>query len=123
LAQADFLSKKPKVDVHSGAMSNGFRVLRSSIHGRGLFATRRFLSGELIGLYEGEPSSRDGRYVLWVVEDDGTEVGVKGSNALRFVNHSPTPNCAFHGIELRAIKPIRLDMKSLATTERIGAEL
>ena len=87
-------------------MSKNFQIKRSAIHGRGLFATRSFVPGELIGVYEGEVTSVNGRYVLWVVQDDGTELGIKGRNALRFVNHSKTPNCAFHCEELSAIAPI-----------------
>lgn len=88
-------------------MSNGFRVMRSPIHGRGLFAERKFARGELIGIYEGKPSAVDGCYVLWVIQEDGTELGINGSNALRFVNHSRKPNCAFLGVELTAIKSIQ----------------
>jgi uncharacterized protein len=88
-------------------MSNDFLVKRSPIHGRGLFAARKFVSGEVIGVYEGEISKTDGRYVLWVVDEDGTERGIKGKNALRFVNHSTRPNCFFNGDELTALKAIR----------------
>jgi SET domain-containing protein len=88
-------------------MSNSFQVKRSAIHGRGLFATRQFVTGELIGVYEGETTSVDGRYVLWVTQEDGTELGIRGRNALRFINHSTSPNCAFHGDELTAIAPIQ----------------
>jgi SET domain-containing protein len=87
-------------------VSDGYQIKRSPIHGRGLFATRKFAPGELVGLYEGEISSKDGAYVLWVVQEDGTELGIEGRNALRFVNHSPTPNCEFLGEELAAIEPI-----------------
>jgi uncharacterized protein len=88
-------------------MSNGFQIKRSAIHGRGLFATRRFAPGELIGVYEGETTSVDGRHVLWVPKDDGTERGIRGRNELRFINHSTTPNCAFLSDELTAIAPIQ----------------
>jgi uncharacterized protein len=87
-------------------VSDGYQIKRSPIHGRGLFATRKFAPGEVVGLYEGEISSKDGAYVLWVIQEDGTELGIEGRNALRFVNHSPTPNCAFLGEELAAIEPI-----------------
>jgi SET domain-containing protein len=88
-------------------MSKSFLIKRSAIHGRGLFAARSFVPGEVVGVYEGEETSVDGRYVLWVTYEDGTELGIKGNNALRFVNHSPTPNCEFVGDELAAIEPIR----------------
>lgn len=88
-------------------MSKDFVVKRSAIHGRGLFAARKFVSGEVIGVYEGEISESDGKYVLWVIDEDGTERGIKGKNALRFVNHSLKPNCYFNGDELTARKSIR----------------
>ena len=88
-------------------MSKGFQIKRSAIHGRGLFATRSFKPGELIGVYEGEATSVNGCYVLWVAEEDGTQRGIKGRNALRFVNHSTKPNCAFYYDELTAIAPIK----------------
>ena len=88
-------------------MSKGFQIKRSAIHGRGLFATRSFVPGELIGVYEGETTTLDGRYVLWVAYEDGTELGINGRNALRFVNHSTTPNCAFNCEQLSAIAPIQ----------------
>jgi uncharacterized protein len=88
-------------------MSNGFQIKRSAIHGRGLFAARSFVPGEVVGVYEGEETSVDGRYVLWVTREDGSELGIKGRNALRFVNHSTTPNCEFSGDELAAIEPIQ----------------
>lgn len=96
-----------KLSVQRDATASGYWVMRSPIHGRGLFAARKFARGELIGIYEGERASVDGRYVLWVIEEDGTERGIKGNNELRFVNHSATPNCAFIGVELRAIKSIQ----------------
>jgi len=42
----------------------------------------------------------------WIVEEDGTEHGINGRNALRYINHSATPNCAFNSDELTAIAPI-----------------
>lgn len=88
-------------------MSKDFEVKRSTIHGRGLFAARKFVADEVIGIYEGEESSRDGRYVLWVIEEDGSERGINGKTALRFVNHSTRPNCYFNGDELTALKTIQ----------------
>jgi SET domain-containing protein len=47
------------------------------------------------------------RALHWVDQEDGTELGIRGRNALRFINHSTTPNCAFHSDELTAIAPIQ----------------
>jgi len=82
-------------------------IRRSPIHGRGLFAQRRVVKGEHLGRYEGEHTSRDGRYVLWVESVDGDGVyGVRGKNSLRFVNHSARPNAEFDGEELFSLRRI-----------------
>lgn len=88
-------------------MRNGFQIKRSPIHGRGLFAARSFAPREVIGIYEGVESAVDGCYVLWIRQEDGTELGIRGTNALRFVNHSDTPNCEFQGVELAALEFIQ----------------
>ena len=84
-----------------------YRVAPSKLHGRGVFAAGPLRRDELIGVFEGRPTRRDGAFVLWVVEDDRT-YGLRGTNALRFVNHSDRPNAAFDGLELRALRPIRV---------------
>jgi SET domain-containing protein len=81
-------------------------VRHSLIHGWGLFAARRFRKDAYIATFEGKPTEEDGTHVLWVVQDDDTEVGIEGQNELRFLNHSLAPNAEFHGAELRAIRNI-----------------
>jgi SET domain-containing protein len=70
-------------------------VRDSSIHGRGLFATRAFEAGELIGTNEGPRATENGIYVLWVEDFDGSFYGVHGENELRYLNHSSKPNADF----------------------------
>ncbi len=82
-------------------------VKESGIHGRGLFSAKRIPKGALLGLYDGPRTRRDGRYVLWVEDDDGNPVGINGRNELRFVNHSQRPNAEFRGEELFALRVIR----------------
>lgn len=84
-----------------------YEVKPSKIHGRGLFARRRIRNGSRIGAYEGPRTIRDGRYVLWTYDDEGNEVGVRGRNELRFLNHSGQPNAEFRGLELFAIRNIQ----------------
>ncbi len=83
-----------------------YSVKRSSIHGRGLFAARRICSHAQIGIYEGPATTRDGRYVLWYPDEEGRECAIRGTNSLRFVNHSLAPNAEFQGAELFAIGTI-----------------
>lgn len=83
-----------------------FRVRRSSIHGTGVFATRRILKGTRVVEYLGERISHDEadrRYAGKDVADNHTflftvdertviDAGV-GGNAARFLNHGCDPNC------------------------------
>jgi SET domain-containing protein len=85
------------------------KVKKSKTHGRGLFATQIIPKGTHIGTYEGPRTQRDGSYVLWIENEDGTSEGIKGTNALRFVNHSSRPNADFYGADLIAIRKIQPD--------------
>ena len=78
----------------------------SVIHGKGLFASRHFSGGQLIGVYEGETVTEDGMHVLWVEEDDGQWTGHNGNNQLRYMNHSNDPNAEMDGVECYAARPI-----------------
>jgi SET domain-containing protein len=80
----------------------------SPIHGRGLFATRAFEPGELIGTYEGPRATENGTYVLWVEDVDGSFYGVHGENELRYLNHSSKPNADFDDELLYAAQRINL---------------
>lgn len=79
----------------------------SEIHGRGLFAVRRFRKGAYIATFEGVPTKQDGTHVLWVIDEDGNQRGIEGKNELRFLNHSRDPNAEFHGEDLYAIRNIQ----------------
>ena len=71
---------------------------------------KRVSSEKLLDLrkyYEGEETSENGTHVLWVLQEDGSEVGIDGQNELRFLNHSSKPNCAFYGTELSSLCDIR----------------
>lgn len=81
-------------------------VRPSPVHGLGLFAQVSIPSDSYIGDYDGPIVEDDGRYVLWVEEDDGEWTGIDGRNALRYMNHSATPNAELHGAELYALSDI-----------------
>ncbi len=80
---------------------------KSPIHGRGLFAKRRFWKGGYIATFEGTRTARDGTHVLWVLDEDGKETGIRGRNSLRFLNHSSCPNAEFRGPDLHALRNIQ----------------
>jgi SET domain-containing protein len=80
---------------------------RSSIHGKGLFAGQRFRRGAYIATFEGTQTRRDGTHVLWVLDEDGNEMGIRGRNSLRYLNHSSRPNAEFRGADLHAVRNIQ----------------
>ncbi len=83
-------------------------VAPSPIHGRGLFARRPIGRGTHIGTYEGPLAKRNGKYVLWIQDDDGSVLeGRRGMNLLRYLNHAVKPNAEFDGYDLYAIRRIR----------------
>ncbi len=88
-------------------MAQDIYVKTSRIHGRGLFAARRFPRGSVIGIYEGRRTRRNGRYVLWIPGNNGSATGIAGTGPLRFVNHSRRSNAAFRGPLLFSLRPIR----------------
>jgi SET domain-containing protein len=81
-------------------------VRESLIDGLGVFAREAILRGDKIGTYTGIEVDEDGKYVLWIMDLDGREIGVDGNNDLRFLNHSQEPNAEFDGEELFAIDHI-----------------
>ena len=90
-------------------MRRSVYVTRSSIHGRGVFARRPIAAGEYIGTFRGAPTTRDGHWTLWVLQDDGSLQGIRGRNALRYLNHSARPNAEFWGADLHAMRRIPQD--------------
>lgn len=78
----------------------------SPIHGFGCFARLPIAAGSHIGSYQGPPAQRDGTYVLWASTDGVNWSGRSGRNLLRWLNHSDTPNSAFDGFELYALRDI-----------------
>jgi SET domain-containing protein len=83
--------------------------MHSSIHGRGVFARRPIARGEYIGTFRGVPTRRDGRWTLWVLQENGRLQGIRGRNALRYLNHSRRPNAEFWGADLHATRRIAPD--------------
>jgi SET domain-containing protein len=75
----------------------GVRIARSSISGRGLFATKAFERGDRICEYTGRlyrgDTYPDNRY-LFEISDLWTLDGSPKSNIGRWANHSCKPNAA-----------------------------
>lgn len=84
-------------------------VRPSSIHGQGLFAEHPIPADTLIGVYDGPrvtDEADDGDHVLWIEDDAGQWFGIDGRNAMRYVNHSKSPNAVFYDAELWSIRDI-----------------
>jgi len=88
-------------------MLERIEVRRSRIHGRGIFAVKRLREGQRIGCFEGDSTTTDGMYVLWLIDENGSESGIRGRNALRFLNHGEPPNAEFQGEELFTLRNVQ----------------
>ena len=102
-----------------------FAIRRSSIQGKGAFATRTIRKGSKIIEYTGEridQEEADRRYddaemkrhhtFLFALDDGSNIDGASGGNESRFINHSCAPNCAAYETDghifieaLRTIQP------------------
>lgn len=96
-----------------------FRVGKSRIHGKGLYAAAALprrrkigeLAGERISVAESKRRLRGVDVIMMVELGDGTAVDAsRGGNEFRFVNHSCTPNVyirCFRGrVELYTLRSI-----------------
>jgi SET domain-containing protein len=81
-------------------------ISASPIHGKGLFARSTIKKGTYLGEYLGPQAKRNGTHVLWVY-DGKREIGRRGLNKLRYLNHSKKPNAEFDGFDLYALKAIK----------------
>ena len=54
------------------AMLERIEVRESPIHGKGVFARRRLRLGQWIGRFEGDETTENGTYVLWLIDEDGS---------------------------------------------------
>ena len=83
-----------------------FEIRKSSIQGRGAFATRQIRKGQRLIEYTGDritPEEGDRRYVedgmrrhhtfLFTVDENTCIDGKRGGNESRYINHSCDPNC------------------------------
>ena len=93
--------------IHNRDLNKIVEARRSTIHGKGLFALKRFRPGQYLGTYHGPMVEDNGTYVLWVEEEPGCWLKCDGKNSLRYLNHSATPNAEFDGLDLYALKNIQ----------------
>jgi hypothetical protein len=104
----DFLMDEEKgYRKRERAMLDRVEVRQSRIHGKGIFARRRLREGQRIGRFEGDTATKNGTYVLWLIGEDGSEIGIRGRNALRFLNHGEPPNAEFVDDELYVVRNVQ----------------
>ena len=89
------------------ALYDRVEVRVSGIHGKGVFARRRIREDQWIGRFEDDATDQDGTYVLWLIDEDGSRAGIRGRNALRFLNHGDRPNAEFRDADLFALRNIQ----------------
>lgn len=83
-------------------------VLRSPIHGRGVFALRKIPKGRDIVRYRGKLVTHEeadrggpdtGHTFLFILNEQYVIDASRGGNEARYINHSCEPNCAAYMIE------------------------
>lgn len=92
-------------------LAPGLKVARSSIHGRGCFATKRFARRKKIAEYTGEritnaeAERRGHRRVLRIsgLDNRWSIDGSRGGNGTHYINHSCRPNSYLQTIGKRLI--------------------
>ena len=88
-------------------MLERIEVRTSPIHGKGVFARKRLRAEQLVGRFEGEATRENGTYVLWLIDERGVEHGIRGRNALRFLNHGLPPNAEFRDADLYTLRNVQ----------------
>jgi hypothetical protein len=88
-------------------MLERIEIRDSRIHGKGIFARTRLRAGQRIGRFDGDRTTQNGTYVLWLIGEDGSEVGIRGRNALRFLNHGDPANAEFQDDELYTVRNVQ----------------
>lgn len=73
-------------------MTKAYRVAKSALHGKGLFAARKIASGELLGYCKTRKVKEAGIHTLTL--DDGRLFDV--SCSLKYINHAKTANVSYY---------------------------
>ena len=86
-------------------------VRRSNVHGRGVFAGERIEAGQFVGTYAGIDNATvteaNEVYIIYLENEDGSEVWRLGTGDLRYINHDrEQPNVETHEYDFYAIEDI-----------------
>ena len=88
------------------AMLERIEVRESPIHGKGVFARRRLRPGQWIGRFEGDETTENGTYVLWLIDEDGSESGFAVGTRCLPESWDP-PNAEFEDADLYALRNVQ----------------
>lgn len=77
----------------------------STVHGKGLFTVDPIQSGDIIGRFEGYPTTAEEEHVLWY-EEAGKWLGLAVTNILKYANHATSPNVELDGFDMIALTDI-----------------
>ncbi len=79
--------KRPLPKPEPPLKDPGVEIRESPVHGKGVFATRWWKPGELIGVYEGTiVTDSDDPHVLWLEDEAGVYFGILSSGAMGYLN-------------------------------------
>ncbi|MEZ6134087.1 MAG: SET domain-containing protein [Pirellulaceae bacterium] len=98
MARTKAWDDRPPKGKRSRMSSGSFRVSRTAV-GKGVFTTRSYLVGEVVGEITGttiDDPAYSSRYSFDL--EDGTQL--EPETPFRFVNHSCDPNCCFEVIDV-----------------------
>ena len=113
--------KRPRTEKR--ALFPGLRIARTSV-GKGVFAARSFVDGEVVGEITGE-TIEDPDYTSRYAFDLENGSQLEPAAPFRFVNHSCDPNCSFQVLEIKhGTAPIRRQLMLFTIDDiRSGEEL
>ena len=85
-------------------MKKTLKVAKSSVHGKGLFATVDIPKNTVLGYCKTRPTKDPGLHTLWLAGGDLVDVTCK----LKYINHHSKPNVSYYDdlsvVSLRKIK-------------------
>jgi hypothetical protein len=95
----------------------GVEIKDSPIHGKGVFATRWWRPGELIGIYEGTLTvDSDDPHVLWLQDEEERYFGILATGAMGYLNHAEDDE---HNAVLATNSPFVYARKNILPGEEI----
>ena len=119
MKKRDRMPEEAGKDSRKNDVRHGVHLVKDTAKGHGLYARKLYIPGQILGFFSGNPVKEDTRNSLTL---DGQKIEPTGG--LKFLNHSCSPNGAFRGRWLVAVKRImpgeELTIDYLATESTIS---